>query len=257
MLKRIILYLLTVLALIVIPYNSARGQNEKKNAYGLLVDNTASLESQFAHVKELSLEVVKRIEGRGPVSLFSFITMPYRVRGAPWPPGSELESRASTKVTTGVDRSEDRDELADYINGLTVVKGQTQLFDAIRSMADELNSNVDSDEDSYKDKIIILITDGDQNTQMDDQFVSYPDERNVRKKQIEQLIKEVKQSGIKVYAVGLLGGLDAYGGFSEMTQKERAESFLKKITKETGGKAVISMSGKVNINKAMNELFAK
>ncbi|HEX8749366.1 MAG TPA: vWA domain-containing protein, partial [Pyrinomonadaceae bacterium] len=202
--------------------------------------------------------VVKRIHGRGPISLFNFITLPYRVSGAPWPPGgTKDEGRATTKTTMGVDRSEDQNELGDYIDRLSVVKGQTQLFDAIRSMADELNVNVDSDEDSYKDKIIILITDGDQQTQLDGAFVSYPNETNIRKKQVEQLIKDLKQSGIKVYAVGLLGELDAYGGFSEKTQKERAEYFLKKITKETGGKAVVSMSGKININKALDELFAK
>lgn len=254
MLKRILLYLLPVLALIVIPYNSAPGQDEKKNAYGLLIDNTASLEKQFAHVQAISGEVVKRIHVRGPVSLFNFITLPYRVSGAS---ESTVKSRAPTKVTMGLEWSEDPDELGDYINSLTVVKGRTQLSDAVRSMAEELNVNVDSDRDSYNDKIIILITDGDDEAQVNGRLLLNSEEQRARKRQIEQLVNELKLSGIKVYAIGLLGELDAYGGFSDKTEKERAEYFLKKISKETGGKAVISMSGRININKALDELFAK
>lgn len=258
MFKRIGLYLLTVIALIVLPHGSASGQNEKKTAYGLLLDNTLSLESQFAQVQSLGKGVVKRIHVRGDVSLFNFVSIPLRVSGAPEPPDARMvEGRTTTKITMGVDWSEDQSELNDYIDGLTVATGLTQLFDAIRAMAEELNVHVDSEKDSYNDKIIILITDGDQLTQSDSRFIRYPDETRVRRKQIEGLVKDLKGSGIKVYAVGLLGELNAYGGSSGRTQKEQAEYFLKKITKETGGKAVITMKGKVNVDKALEELFTK
>lgn len=52
--------------------HSIYAQAERSKAYGLLIDNTRSLEKQFDQVKLLSKSVVDQVHTRGQVQLFSF-----------------------------------------------------------------------------------------------------------------------------------------------------------------------------------------
>ena len=241
MLHKIVGSLLTGLALVFFTDGAAFGQSPKKDAYGVLVDNTASLKKQFPDVVLLGKEVVKRMSQRGPVSLFIF----------------KAEEPFAVDVEL-MEWSPEAKTLNDYVDGLSVVMGQTALTEAIELMADKLDAKVSAERDAFGDKVIILITDGFFRVRRRKDVVWGPQaEEDERRRLTNQLAKRLKESRIKVYAVGLVQELEAGGGFIKKSPREHAESLLKKITKETGGRVVFSKSKSVDADGLLNELFAR
>jgi len=205
----------------------ALAQNERKIAYGILVDNTGSMRTQFSQVNMLGKGVVKHIHPNGPISIFNFTT------------------QSNTKdplalVKSGVEWSQDKNIIDRYIDSLSVVAGQTTLKDAIYSIAEDLSTKVNLDKDAYAGKVIILLTDG---------------EDRVSKVMEKELIQVLKESGIRVYAVGLVQELEIDGAFIRKSSRDKSINFLKKITKETGGR-VIFPKGQTNIDSLVKELLA-
>ena len=202
-------------------------QNEKKVAYGILLDNTGSLRSQFDAVSTLGKSVVGRVYQKGPVSIFRFTNRgnmknPLTVSGSEW--------------------SQDPAVIEGDIDDLYVLGGLTPLLDAVDSIATELNAKVNSEKDAFANAAIILITDGEDR-------VSHIKE--------EDLIKELKKTGVKVFAIGLVSELDSSSGFINKSKKGKAVDLLKKITNETGGRAIFPGSRKLDLDKSMKELFAE
>lgn len=205
----------------------ALAQNERKIAYGILVDNTGSMRTQFSQVNMIGKGVVKQVHPNGPISIFNFITQ-----------GHKREPLAVVK--SGVEWSQDKNIIDRYIDSLSVVAGQTTLKDAIYSIAEGLNTKVNLDQDAYAGKVIILLTDG---------------EDRVSKVKETELIQVLKESGIRVYAVGLVQELEIDGAFIRKSSRDKSINFLKKITKETGGR-VIFPKGQTNIDSLVKELLA-
>jgi uncharacterized protein YegL len=145
-------------------------------------------------------------------------------------------------IISGVEWSQDKPALDTYMDSLLIVPGQTTLMDAIHSMAEQLNTKANLDKDAFGEKVIYLITDGEER------------ESRIKEKQLIQILKE---SGIRVYAVGLIKELNNVGGVIQKAPKEKAVSFLEKITKETGGRVVFPKSKKNDVRVLLNELFAK
>jgi len=251
MLKGIIVNSVSTLLLTLAFLTSVLGQTDKPTAYAVLVDNTRSMEKQFPQVVILSKAVVERIHKRGSVSLFSFISkrdgdsfvMPYSYEVHE---GGNYDRAVGA---LGVDWNQDKNILNHYIDGLSVVRGQTDLLGAIRSMAKLLNETSLGVRTSFAAKVMILITDGDHRMEMYGtlQPTATDDERRRREK---QLIKALKESGITVYSIGLTGQLS-------VTPREKAESFLNYITKETGGRVVFPKLKKVDVDTLLRELLGK
>jgi hypothetical protein len=221
--------LYTALLLAVVLSSAAFAQSEKKTAFGVLIDNTGSLRSQFDFVKALGKGVIERIHQRGPVSLFNFNT-----RGdAP---------NGTAAITYGIERSRDKAALDTYIDGLRIIPGITTLFDAIYTVAEIVDAGMNLDRDAFSGKAIILITDG---------------EDRASKIKDKQLIEKLKESGIKVYAIALVSELDSVSGLLRKSQRAKAEDFFRKVTKETGGRVVYATSNKAKINSLLDELFTE
>ena len=226
-------------------------QAERSKAYGLLIDNTRSLEKRFDQVKLFSKRIVDQVHTRGPVQLFSFkwtrdasyFVMTNRVQSYE---GGNYDRAIGS---LGIDWTQDGSILTRYIEGLGMVRGQTDLFGAIRTVAESLNANTANSKDAPSDKVIILITDGEHRMEMigTSQPTETDDERTKRD---SKLRKYLKDSGIKVYAIGTTGELD-----TGENRRLRAENFLSKITKETGGKVVFSRSKDAAIDKLINQLL--
>ncbi|HYG09598.1 MAG TPA: VWA domain-containing protein [Pyrinomonadaceae bacterium] len=234
-----------VLLLTLASFSSAFAQSEKKAVYGLLLDNTGSLETQFSQIKVVGKKVVMHARQRGLISLFDFMTKR---------DGKNLLAVAKP----GVEWSRDENVLNDYIDGIQAVQGHTALIEAIQVMAKELNAKADTDKESFGDKIIILITDGEDRIRWAKSVVrSRVDDDDARRKVERQLVKSLKESAVKVYAVGFTSELDADGGLMRKSDRETAETFLKKITKETGGRAVFFKPGKTDIESVLNELLTR
>ena len=203
-------------------------QSEKKAAYGILIDNTGTMRTQFGNVQILSNALAQNATQRGLISLFNFETQ-------------GREKNPFAKVTSGTEWSQDKNALEKYIAGLKVVPGQTVLFDAIRSIAKVTDAKGNSEK--LSEKIIILITDGEDRAS------------EVTEK---QLLKELKESGVKVYAIGLVTELESEQSIFGDSSKGKATKFLKKVAKETGGNAIFPKLKKdTKVEDLLTELFAE
>ena len=223
------LYLLYTLLLVLGLSTSAFAQAERKVAHAILIDNTGSLRSQFDEVLTLSKGIVERTHYLGPISLFNFTT-------------SGDKKNPSAVITTGIEWTQNTVLLNDYMDRLFVVPGQTTLMDAIDSMVAQLQMKANLEKDAIGEKTIFLITDGEDR------------KSNIKEK---QLIERLKESGIKVYAFGLIEELESQRGIVNKSKRGKAENFLKKITSETGGRAVFPRSNNADINLLLNELLTK
>jgi hypothetical protein len=217
------------LLLTLVLFYPAFAQTERKVTYGILVDNSGSLRTQFPEVLRISKGIVEQAYQRGSISSFNFETQ-----------GDERNSLAV--ITPGTAWSQDKNLIEKYINSLFIVPGRTTLMDAINSIAERLNSKASLDKDAVGEKVIFLITDG---------------EDRVSKIKEKQLIKILKESGIKVYVVGLIEELDDEDSMIHESKREKAVDFLEKITKETGGRAVFPKSKKNDVSRLLNELFTQ
>jgi hypothetical protein len=204
---------------IVVLANVALGQSEKKIAYGILIDNTGSLRTQFADEIGLGKAVVKQVLPHGPVSLFCFASQGVGRNAA---------------VTPGTEWSQDERQVGFELDNLFVQGGPTVLLDAIDAMTEALNTRVDGHKDEFRDKVIVLITDGEDRASQ------------VKK---EALAQKLKASGITVYAIGLVTELKS-------GHRDTATDLLKMITKQTGGRAVFPKAKQHDANALVSELLA-
>src|SRR5229473_2224234 len=119
-------------------------QEKKKIAYGILLDDTGSMRSQLFMVLEIGKGVVHQVHDHGPVSLFDF--------------ASQGIGRGSKAIPTPrIEATQDEQLLNRTINNLYVQGGQTTLLDAIEFISERLG-----EKSGDADKIIILITDGEE-----------------------------------------------------------------------------------------------
>jgi len=150
-------------------------QEKSKIVYGILLDDTGSMRSQFEMVEEIGKGVVHQVHDHGPVSLFDF--------------ASQGVGRASRAVPTPrIEATQDEQLLNRTINNLYVQGGQTTLLDAVEFIGDSLDQ-----ESPDTNKVIILITDGE--------------ERSGRINQ-KELIQKLNEHKTSVFAIGLVQQLD-------------------------------------------------
>jgi hypothetical protein len=227
LLARTRFHLLLALLLTSLFCHSGFAQGDKKTAYAILLDNTGSLRSQFEQVEAFGKGLVHRTSQRGPVSLFNFMSE-----------GIGRGSRAV--VTTSLEWTQDENVLDKNIDNIYVQGGQTTLRDAIYFMAEKLNAKVDADKNAFASKVIIIVTDGEDR-------VSAVNE--------QKLIKMLRDSGVTVYAVGLVSELKSGNSLVRANPKERAENFLKNVTKETGGRVIFPGPGQTDIDAPLSKLL--
>ncbi len=222
------LYLVLFLVILFSP-TLTFAQGEKKAAYGILLDNTGTMFTQIETVKTLGKAVAQDASKRGIVSVFNFETQ-----------GDIKDTKNFfAVVTSGTEWSQDKNAIEKYIDGVNVARGQTTLWDAIRSMAKTIVAKADSEK--LSEKIIVLITDG---------------EDRASKVTDKQLIKELKESGVKVYAIGLTQELDS--GINFGSSQGRSKKYLKKFAQETGGNVIFPKLKKdTKVEDLLTELFAE
>jgi len=206
---------------------SISAQTEEKIAYGILLDNTGSLRTQFANVKNVGKTIVQEVILKGSIALFNFAS------------GNGKDKVAEIKLNEGWSR--DEKSLWKNIDELEVVGGQTTLNDAILLIAKVVNSKTEREKDKFSSGVLILITDGEERAS------------NTKQK---ELIKYLKEKKIKVYAVGLIEELSSESGLMLISPQAEAKDFLKKVTKETGGKVVFPKI-KQKIEEVIKDLFAE
>jgi hypothetical protein len=190
------------------------GQDSSKPSYGLLLDSTGSMRSQFETVLNIGKAVVHDAAPHGPVSIFNF--------------ASEGIGRGSKAVPVSrIQQSQDEATLNRTIDGMYVEGGQTALLDAIQFISDRLQEwSPDTD------KVIVVVSDG---------------EDRVSRVKSKDLIQQLKERKIKVFAVGLVRDL-------ESGKRGKAQKLLTTLARETGGVVVIPESKDVDIQKVLAAL---
>lgn len=209
-----VLHLFATLALLVSASVAGTAQDKATPEYGILIDNTGSMRSQFGTVVQLSKSIVHLVHAHGPVSIFSF--------------ESEGIGRGSRAVPMlRFERSRDEGLLDRTIEGLYVQAGQTTLLDAIGMIAERLSQPA-----SDTEKSVVLITDGEERASTTSQ---------------KELIQKLKDLKTKVYAIGLVQDLDP-------VERTKATNLLKLICSETGGRAVVVEPGNVKVESVITDL---
>ena len=191
----------------------AIAQEKSKTSYGVLLDSTGSMRSQFKTVLDLGKGIVDQTATHGPVSIFNFASQ-----------GLGKDSRAVPVVR--IEQSQDETQLNRTIDGLYVQGGQTTLLDAIQYISDRLQEWTPASK-----KVIVVVSDGEDRVS------------NVRSKDLVQQLKDRK---IKVFAIGLVREL-------ESGKRGKATKLLTTLATETGGHAVFP-AGIVNIQEVLKEL---
>ena len=106
-------------------------------------------------------------------------------------------------------------------------------------MVNHINAKAEQDKTPNVRKVLVLITDGE-------------DRKSTIKE--KELLAELQQHQIKVFAIGLVQKLDqdAY----MRSARDKATKLLNKITKETGGRALFPKSHSDDVSALLLELFA-
>lgn len=206
--------------------SNTSAQSDQPALYGILLDNSGSLRSQFERVLALGNGVVQDVNKQGPISIFSF-------RGA----GNPKDAPPLMVVHTVW--NQDPVVLSRYLDSLFIEGGQTNLLDAIHSMVNHINAKAEQDKTPQVRKVLVLITDGED-----------------RKSKIKEkeLLAELQQHQIKVFAIGLVQELDqdAY----MRSARDKATKLLNKLTKVTGGRALFPKSNSGDPSTLVSNLFA-
>jgi hypothetical protein len=145
-------------------------------------------------------------------------------------------------ITSGVAWSQDKVLLKQYVSKLAIVPGQTTLLDAVASVANDLNARDQLDGGVSREKVVFLITDG---------------EERASKIKEKQLLQELTASNIKVNTFGMVKELDKETGFIRKSTQDKALQLIGRIGKETGGRSVFSRAKKDDILSLLNEMFSK
>ncbi len=201
---RILLILFLILNIAI----TVAGQTQH-SIYGILIDNTGSLRIEIDNEIKLAKEIVNTTGMAASYSIFKFATDPTPSKNA--------------SITMGIECSADLNLVIKEIESIYTLGGQTTLSDAIKTAAEKVASANPPLCHKFSNRILFLITDGEDRTSI---------------LKSDELITFLKQSGIKVYAIGLINNfLDGKGKINK-TLQTASKNYLEKITKETGGKAV-------------------
>ena len=218
--------------LLVITLTPASARTGSTPTYGILIDNSGSLRMQLPQIKSLAKELVSRFHQRGPISVYTFVR-----QGEVLVPASDAEW------------TQDIATLNNFIDRVVVTAGRTTLFDSIYSIAERIDIRVNANSAGISEKILILITDGQDR---DSKISQQP------------LIEDLKKNGYKVYAIGMVQDLEDEAVYFDaknprrVVKKERpkkmAIQFLSEITTSTGGRVVFPKD-KFKVDAVLDELL--
>lgn len=226
--KRKLFQLLSIAFLLLALFSSTAAQTDQPALYGILLDNSGSLRTQFDRVLALGNEVLQDAHKQGPVSIFSF-------------KGIGNPKDAPPLMVAHTIWNQDATVLSRYLDSLFIEGGQTNLLDAIHSMVKHITAKAEHDKTPNVRKVLVLITDGED-----------------RKSKIKEkeLLAELQQHQIKVFAIGLLRELEDEMRLGRGNPRSKAVKLLTKIAKETGGRALFPKTNNDDVGVLIRELFA-
>lgn len=208
-------------------FSVTSAQSSKKVAYGILFDNTGSMRQLIPRQHEIAGVVLKQLKNGSNVSVYGFA-------------GASLDSPFS-KFATGLECSTDMAAVKKQIDEIGVVGGQTTLIDAIQSAVERLKNPVAQQCGKSDEQILIVMSDGE-----DRASTAKPDD----------LMKFAKESGVKLYVIGLVEELSSESGFLGKSPSKKAKEFLSRIAAESGGRIVFPKK-RENADEIVTRLFSE
>lgn len=170
-------------------------------SYGLVIDNSGSLKGLLNSVVEAGKAIINGNQPEDETLLVRFV-------------GSDrIENLQDFTSTTAA--------LNDALDELYVEEGQTALIDAVYVSVGRVAEYKRSDS-LFRRRALVLITDGE------DRASFYKE---------DQLFKRLRESGVQVFAIGLVGELRGAGPL-RTGPRGRAVNFLRRLAEETGGRAL-------------------
>lgn len=171
-------------------------------SYGLVMDNTGSMRSQVERVVAGARFLVTQHVPDDEAFVLRFVS-------------SDNINLLQTLTT-------DRNALNRALDSMRIQGGQTALFDALYTAGEYLMKNASRAGVPKRSLALVLVTDGE-------------DRKSTHK--VEQVLKLLKDGGVRVFCVGLTEELEAEKGFMSKSKRGAAKDFLSKLAEETGGRA--------------------
>ncbi len=126
------------------------------------------------------------------------------------------------------DFTSDRGALEEALDSMYIEGGQTAIYDALEAAAQHLkqfNQGI-----TGRKKAVVLITDGE--------------DRSSHRTQ-DEIVKLLKEANLRVFVIGIPGDL--------RSSRQRANSFIDRVARETGGKAYLPKTS-ADFNTAAEEI---
>lgn len=211
--RLLVLVILVVSAQTIFPQ---AGQNTKPLTYGLVIDNSGSLRSQWPKVMEIARLVVSSNISNDETFIVGLIQ--------------------ETKAALVVDVTTDKFVLFAGVSSLRIRPGQTALIDGIYSSADYISQLQKKVPD--RRYALIIVSDGEERASA------------YKPKKLLELLKQLK---CPLFFVGFLDELDQTGGLIKESPRDKARKLIEQLTKETGGGAFF-VEKNTDPNKLIDEL---
>ena len=172
-------------------------------SYGLVVDNSGSFRTLLEKVIAVVSDVVEENEAEDEAFLVTFVDTP--------------------KIVLRQEFTYKKAELHDAAQNMFIEGGQTAILDAVKSAADYLGQNAQTD--TGRLRAIILVTDG---------------EDRASETKIEDVLRLLKEQDIRVFVIAL-------------TETKVFTKVLDRLTKGTGG-SIVTPKGKSELAAAAKQI---
>jgi len=183
----------------------------------LAIDSSGSLRSLFPTVLESARVLIINRRPEDEILLERFIS--------------------SDKIESVQVFTRDGNALLAGLNKYYIERGLSAVIDALYVAASSFAKFNKTSRD--RRKVVVIITDGE--------------DRNSYYKQ-EQLLKYLDQTGVQVFALGLVVELDKEAGLIRLSPRDKAEKLLKTVTSETGGR-VFFPKNKTELMDSLQQLI--
>ena len=177
-------------------------------SYGLVVDNSGSLRSQFREVTEAGKRIVNANRPEDEAFVMRFVS--------------------SDKIDILQDFTSNKTALDRSLDQLFPEGGETALIDAVFVAVLHMAKGGKDNSGNLRRRALVLVSDGD-------------DRQSASK--AETLIDYLRKSDIQIYVIGLVSELsDRAGPFGQKVTRGDAIVMLNRLARETGGQAFFPKS---------------
>ncbi|HEX8335593.1 MAG TPA: VWA domain-containing protein, partial [Pyrinomonadaceae bacterium] len=170
-------------------------------SYGLMVDNSGSLRSQIERVTPAAMSLVARNGPGDETFVLRFV--------------------ASDTIRVLQPFTADKAAIGRALESMYVQGGYTALLDALYVAGEYLLKNASRADAPQRRLALVLVSDGE-------------DRESTHK--LEQVLKLLKDGGVRVFCVGLTAELEDRQSFVGVGKRRKAKDLLAKIAEETGGR---------------------